>query len=139
MRDVTTFCFCHSPPTKFWLAARRTLLLPWGHSRVSPALLTCMVKIAHPNKGRNDSDEAETLTRAGLVKKESKVGVGAKIYSAALGAGTTVMLMVFVAVRPDKPPCLGRTVGKDAAPAIFATRRISPESTVTPVREMVWK
>ena len=31
------------------------------------------------------------------------------------------------------------TVGQDAAPAIFATRRITPESTVTPVREMVWK
>lgn len=28
---------------------------------------------------------------------------------------------------------------RDAAPVIFGTRRITPESTVNPVREMVWK
>lgn len=84
-------------------------------------------------------NEAETLTGADLVKKEIEDGVVVKIYSVAVGARVSPTPMAFATVRPDKPPCPARTVGQDAASAIFATRRITPESTVTPVREMVWK
>ena len=88
---------------------------------------------------RCQRDEAETLTGADLVKKEIEDGVVVKIYSVAVGARVSSTPMAFATVRPGKPPCPGRTVGQDAAPAIFATRRITPESTVSPVREMVWK
>jgi hypothetical protein len=74
-----------------------------------------------------------------LVKEEIQDGVVVKIYSVAVGARVRPTPMAFPTVRPGKPPRPGRTVGQDAAPAIFATRRITPESTVTPVREMVWK
>ena len=84
-------------------------------------------------------NEAETLTGTDLVKNEIEDGVVVKIYSVAVGARVRLTPMAFATVRPGKPPCPARTVGQDAAPAIFATRRITPESTVTPVREMVWK
>ena len=84
-------------------------------------------------------DEADTLTGADLVKKEIEDGVVVKIYSVAVGARVRSAPMAFATVRPGKPPCPGRTVGQDAAPLIFAARRITPESTVSPTREMVWK
>jgi hypothetical protein len=88
---------------------------------------------------RRQRNEAETLKEADSVKKEVAGGVVVKIYSAAVGARACPTPMALATVRPGKPPCPGRTVGQDAAPVIFATRRITPESTVTPVREMVWK
>jgi hypothetical protein len=84
-------------------------------------------------------DEAATLTGADLVKKEVAGGVVVKIYSVAVSARVSLTPMAFATVRPGKPPCPGRTAGRDAAPLIFATRRITPESTVSPTREMVWK
>ena len=79
------------------------------------------------------------LTGAELVKKEIAGGVVVKIYSAAVGARVSPTPMAFATVWPRKPPCPGRTVGQDAAPVIFAARWITPESTVSPTREMVWK
>ncbi len=84
-------------------------------------------------------DEPDTLTGADLVKEETEDGVVVKIYSVAVGARVRSAPMAFTTVRPGKPPCPGRTVGQDAASAAFATRWITPESTVFPTREMVWK
>ena len=84
-------------------------------------------------------DEAETLTGAHLIKKEVAGGVVGRIYSVAIGARVSPTPMAFATVWLGKPPCPGRTVSQDAAPLIFAARRITPESTVSPTREMVWK
>lgn len=84
-------------------------------------------------------NEIEMRTGADLVKEEIEDGVVVKTYSVGVGARGSPRPLAFATVRPGKPSSPGRTVGQDAAPAIFAARRITPESTVTPVREMVWK
>lgn len=84
-------------------------------------------------------NEAETLAGANLAKGKTEDGIVVKIYFVAVGVRASPTLMSFATVRLGKPPCPGRTIGQDPASVIFATRWISPESTVTPVREMVWK
>ena len=76
-------------------------------------------------------------TGADLVKKEIEDGVVVKIYLAAVGARVCLTPMAFATVRSGEPLCPRRTGNKDAA--VFGVRWIMPESTVSPVREMVWK
>src|ERR1019366_2294452 len=76
---------------------------------------------------------------ADLVKKEIADDVVVKIYSAAVGLRVILVPRAFATVRPGKPSCPGRTMGQDSSPVVCATRRITPESTVSPTPEMVWK
>jgi alanine-synthesizing transaminase len=47
-----------------------------------------------------------------------------------IGAKDALAHLLFATVGPGKPPSPTRTVGQDAAPVIFATRWITPESTM---------
>ncbi len=77
------------------------------------------------------------VTGAGLAEEEIVDDFVVKIYFGAEGARVNSAPMAFATVGSGEPPCLRRTGNKDAA--VFGARWIVPESTVCPVREMVWK
>ena len=81
--------------------------------------------------------DTDTLTGEDLVKKQTEDGVVVKIYSAEAVTRVGSAPMAFATFRPGKPPWSGRSFGQDAAPVLFAVRWITPESTVSPTREIV--
>ena len=61
------------------------------------------------------------------------------IYSVAVGERESPTPVVFASDLPSKPPVSGRKVGQDVSLVLFATRWITPESTVFPTLEIAWK